>query len=155
MPSTQFDRELEDRLVRYCKIDTQADEKSTTSPSTAIQFDLLNLPRRPLKLDESQAAAAVGQIELGRAWSQALSRRSDGATRASDAAAHDNQVTLNPFGRKWPTICWRCNNHNEFSVDSLPRPSCTAGTGQETVDEWMLAGSGRTCRSDAPERQYH
>jgi tripeptide aminopeptidase len=43
MPSTQFDRELEDRLVRYCKIDTQADEKSTTSPSTAIQFDLLNL----------------------------------------------------------------------------------------------------------------
>ena len=40
---TQFDRELEERLVRYCKIDTQADEKSPTSPSTAIQFDLLNL----------------------------------------------------------------------------------------------------------------
>jgi tripeptide aminopeptidase len=39
MPKTQFDHELEERLVRYCKIDTQADEKSTTSPSTAIQFD--------------------------------------------------------------------------------------------------------------------
>jgi tripeptide aminopeptidase len=49
MPSTQFDRELEDRLVRYCKIDTQADEKSTTSPSTAIQFDLLNLLVEELK----------------------------------------------------------------------------------------------------------
>ena len=43
MTRTQFDRELEERLIRYCKIDTQADEKSTTTPSTAIQFDLLNL----------------------------------------------------------------------------------------------------------------
>ena len=36
-------RELEDRLVRYCIIDTQADESSTTTPSTQKQFDLLNL----------------------------------------------------------------------------------------------------------------
>jgi tripeptide aminopeptidase len=49
MPKTQFDHELEERLVRYCKIDTQADEKSTTSPSTAIQFDLLNLLVTELK----------------------------------------------------------------------------------------------------------
>ena len=46
---TQFDQELEERLIRYCKIDTQADEKSTTSPSTAIQFDLLNLLVEELK----------------------------------------------------------------------------------------------------------
>ncbi|HHY57806.1 MAG TPA: peptidase T, partial [Chloroflexi bacterium] len=46
---TQFDNELEERLVRYCKIDTQADEKSTTAPSTAIQFDLLNLLVEELK----------------------------------------------------------------------------------------------------------
>jgi tripeptide aminopeptidase len=43
MPNTQFDRELEGRLVRYAQIDTQADEKSTTTPSTAKQFDLLYL----------------------------------------------------------------------------------------------------------------
>ena len=43
MTRTQFDQELEERLIRYCTIDTQADEKSTTAPSTAIQFDLLNL----------------------------------------------------------------------------------------------------------------
>ena len=43
MTRTQFDQELEERLIRYCKIDTQADEKSPTSPSTAIQFNLLNL----------------------------------------------------------------------------------------------------------------
>lgn len=40
---TNFDSELEQRLVRYCKIDTQADEKSPTSPSTKIQLDLLRL----------------------------------------------------------------------------------------------------------------
>ncbi len=49
MTRTQFDRELEERLVRYCQIDTQADEKSATSPSTAIQFNLLNLLVEELK----------------------------------------------------------------------------------------------------------
>lgn len=54
MTRTQFDRELEERLIRYCKIDTQADEKSTTSPSTAIQFDLLNLLAEELKEIDAQ-----------------------------------------------------------------------------------------------------
>ena len=41
--NTPFDRELEDRLVRYASIDTQADGRSDTSPSSDIQFDLLHL----------------------------------------------------------------------------------------------------------------
>ena len=41
--NTSLTAELEDRLVRYCEIDTQSDESSPTSPSTAKQFDLLNL----------------------------------------------------------------------------------------------------------------
>jgi tripeptide aminopeptidase len=36
-------RELEERLVRYARIDTQSDETSTTTPSTEQQYDLLNL----------------------------------------------------------------------------------------------------------------
>src|SRR5215510_10465586 len=40
---TAFDRELTDRLVRYARIDTQSDERSTTSPSTSKQYDLLRL----------------------------------------------------------------------------------------------------------------
>ena len=40
---TDFDTELEERLVRYCAIDTQSDEGSATQPSTGRQFDLLNL----------------------------------------------------------------------------------------------------------------
>ena len=38
-----FNQELEERLIRYARIDTQADESSTTTPSTEKQFDLLNL----------------------------------------------------------------------------------------------------------------
>ncbi|MGI1661143.1 peptidase T [Palleronia sp. KMU-117] len=40
---TAFDAELEDRLVRYCAIDTQSDEASTTTPSTEIQLNLSRL----------------------------------------------------------------------------------------------------------------
>ena len=38
-----FVAELEDRFVRYVQIDTMSDENSPTSPSTAKQYDLLNL----------------------------------------------------------------------------------------------------------------
>ena len=35
-----------DRLTRYVKIDTQSDSNSQTTPSTAKQWDLLNLLQR-------------------------------------------------------------------------------------------------------------
>lgn len=38
-----FARETEERLTRYAAIDTQSDESSSTKPSTACQFNLLNL----------------------------------------------------------------------------------------------------------------
>lgn len=38
-----FDSELEERLVRYARIDTQSDEASATEPSTHKQYDLLEL----------------------------------------------------------------------------------------------------------------
>ena len=38
-----FDRELEERLIKYTAIDSQSDENSSTSPSTEIQFDMLRL----------------------------------------------------------------------------------------------------------------
>ena len=41
--SNTFDAELEVRLMRYVRVDTQSDEASTTTPSTARQFDLLEL----------------------------------------------------------------------------------------------------------------
>ena len=40
---TEFDAELEDRLVRYAAIDSQSDERSPSQPSTAIQLDMQRL----------------------------------------------------------------------------------------------------------------
>src|SRR5713101_1458305 len=49
--------------------------------SGAIAFgrSVLKLPRGALKLEDSQAAAAVGQIALARTWSEALGRHGIGA----------------------------------------------------------------------------
>src|SRR5687767_1558847 len=38
-----FVPDIEARFLRYVRIDTQADESSPSIPSTAIQFNLLNL----------------------------------------------------------------------------------------------------------------
>ncbi|WP_068299317.1 peptidase T [Pararhodobacter sp. CCB-MM2] len=40
---TDFTKELADRLVRYCAIDSQSDADSPSSPSTAIQLDMQHL----------------------------------------------------------------------------------------------------------------
>ncbi|MBV9399406.1 MAG: peptidase T [Bryobacterales bacterium] len=40
---SDFNREVEERFIRYALIDTQSDEKSTTSPSTEKQYHLLRL----------------------------------------------------------------------------------------------------------------
>ena len=45
-----------------------------SSGAIALGRSVLNLPAGALKLEESQAAAAVGQIALARAWSESLSR---------------------------------------------------------------------------------
>jgi glutamate 5-kinase len=50
-----------------------------TSGAIALGRSVLRLPKRPLKLEESQAAAAVGQIALARTWSEALGRHGIGA----------------------------------------------------------------------------
>jgi len=53
----QYLKELEDRFLRYTQIDTQADESSPKTPSTAKQFDLL----RPLA-NELKALGAQNVI---------------------------------------------------------------------------------------------
>ncbi|MGH2614546.1 MAG: peptidase T [Thermomicrobiales bacterium] len=55
-----FDRELEERLIRYARIDTQSDEASPTSPSTEKQFDLLNLLVDELRAIGAQDVTLTG-----------------------------------------------------------------------------------------------
>ncbi len=50
-----------------------------SSGAIALGRAVLGLAAGPLKLEESQAAAAVGQIELARTWSEALGRHGIGA----------------------------------------------------------------------------
>ncbi len=53
-----FDRELEERLVRYAAIDSQSDEASQTSPSTERQLVLLRL------LADELAAIGAADVRL-------------------------------------------------------------------------------------------
>jgi glutamate 5-kinase len=50
-----------------------------SSGAIALGRAVLKLPKGPLKLEDSQAAAAVGQIALARTWSEALDRHGIGA----------------------------------------------------------------------------
>ena len=52
-----------------------ADVLVVSSGAIALGRTVLGLGPGPLKLEESQAAAAVGQIALARAWSEALAQR--------------------------------------------------------------------------------
>jgi tripeptide aminopeptidase len=46
---TAFDAQVEERLVRYARIDSQSDENTGTVPSTATQMDMLREIERELK----------------------------------------------------------------------------------------------------------
>jgi glutamate 5-kinase len=57
-------------IAALCK--QRKDVLVVTSGAIALGRKLLALPSGPLKLEESQAAAACGQITLARAWEEAL-----------------------------------------------------------------------------------
>ncbi len=56
------DAELEDRLIRYCKVDTQSDETGASQPSTAIQLDLSRMLVAEL---QAMGAAEVRLTDYG------------------------------------------------------------------------------------------
>ncbi len=63
---------LADDIARLHK--EKRDLLVVSSGAIALGRAVLRLPRGPLKLEDSQAAAAVGQIALARTWSVALGR---------------------------------------------------------------------------------
>ena len=74
---TQWLAALADDLTALS--DRGADVLVVSSGAIALGRSVLKLPRGKLKLEESQAAAAVGQIVLSRAWSEVLSNRGHAA----------------------------------------------------------------------------
>src|SRR5436305_13080998 len=67
-----------------------------SSGAIALGRAVLKLPRGPLKLEDSQAAAAVGQIALARTWAEALGRHG--------IAAGHVLVTLGDSEERWRYI---------------------------------------------------
>lgn len=59
---TEFDAQLQDRLLRYTAIDSQSDADSASAPSTACQFDMLHLLRDEL---QKMGAADVTLTDYG------------------------------------------------------------------------------------------
>ena len=55
--SHDFQDELTSRLIRYCKIDSQSDADSQSSPSTDIQLDMQHLLMSELKEIGAQGVA--------------------------------------------------------------------------------------------------
>src|SRR3954453_22829483 len=60
--ASEYATDLEDRFVRYVRIDTQSDSRSPGVPSTRKQFDLLNLLKQEL---EELGASNVRTTESG------------------------------------------------------------------------------------------
>lgn len=81
---TEFDTELEERLVRYCKIDSQSDADSPTSPSTDIQLDMQRLLQKEL---EEIGAEDITLTEYGALLATIPASGSD-ATHTLGLSAH-------------------------------------------------------------------
>ena len=80
-----------------------------SSGAIALGRSILKLPKGALKLDDSQAAAAVGQIELARTWSEALRRHgiSSGQILVTLGDTEERQRYLNARSTITRLLEWR------------------------------------------------
>src|SRR5881394_568774 len=80
-----------------------------SSGSIALGRSRLKLPRGALKLEESQAAAAVGQISLARIWSEVLGHHGIGAGQilVTLQDTEERRRYLNPGSPMAKLLEWR------------------------------------------------
>ena len=81
-----------------------------SSGSIALGRAVLNLPRGALKLEEAQAAAAVGQIALARSWSEVLSAHgiTAGQVLLTLTDTEERRRYLNARSTVARLLEWRC-----------------------------------------------
>jgi glutamate 5-kinase len=81
-----------------------------SSGSIALGRAVLNLPRGALKLEEAQAAAAVGQIELARSWAEVLGAQSmtAGQVLVTLGDTEERRRYLNARSTVARLLEWRC-----------------------------------------------
>ena len=81
-----------------------------SSGAIALGRAVLSLPRGPLKLEEAQAAAAVGQIALARAWAEALGAHgiTAGQVLVTLGDTEERRRYLNARSTIAKLLEWRC-----------------------------------------------
>ncbi len=89
-----------------------ADVLVVSSGAIALGRTLLKLPKGPLELEQSQAAASVGQIALARAWSEVLGRHG--------IVAGQILVTLNDTEERRRYLNARNTMETLFGVRAVP-----------------------------------
>jgi tripeptide aminopeptidase len=140
---TNFASDLEARLVRYARIDTQSDEFSTMIPSTAKQFDLLNLLQQEL----AELGAADARVtDTGFVIATIPATTSGGPTPRVAFLAHvDTAPAFNASGVK--PIVHRSYDGSPLALPDDPAqvlsPEVSAYLGQKTGDD-IITASGTT-----------
>jgi tripeptide aminopeptidase len=144
--SETFDRELEDRLVRYARIDTQSDERSPTSPSTERQLDLLRLLADELR---EIGAEDVTLTEYGAVLATIPATAGAGAPTVAFLAHVDTSPGFNASGvkpivhRAWDggEIVLPDDPERVLSPDQLPYLASKAGHDIITASGTTLLGA--------------
>ena len=81
-----------------------------SSGAIALGRSVLKLPKGPLKLEDSQAAAAVGQIALARTWTEALGKHdiAAGQVLVTLGDTEERRRYLNARSTIGKLLEWRC-----------------------------------------------
>ena len=134
---TDFDTELEDRLVRYAKIDSQSDGHSASVPSTQIQLDMSRLLMDELKamgaqdVTLSQDSVVLATIPA----TQGVNAPVMGWLAHVDTAPQFNATGVKP-------VVHRGYNGGDISFADAPVPLREGGRGYHHRQRHHPAGRG-------------
>ncbi len=113
--NTSFTEELANRLIRYCKIDSQSDANSPASPSTAIQLDMQRLLMAEL---EEIGATEITQTDYGTVLATLPSTAGDDAPTLGLLAHVDTAPQFNATGVK--PVVHKSYNGGDISFPDAP-----------------------------------
>ena len=113
--NTSFTEELANRLIRYCKIDSQSDANSPASPSTAIQLDMQRLLMAEL---EEIGATEITLTDYGTVLATLPSTAGDDAPTLGLLAHVDTAPQFNATGVK--PVVHKSYNGGDISFPDAP-----------------------------------
>ncbi|WP_347310973.1 peptidase T [Defluviimonas sp. SAOS-178_SWC] len=138
---TDFDRELEERLVRYTAIDTQSDENTGSKPSTATQLDL----QRLLVAELAEIGASEVRLTDYGAVLATIPATADNAPTIGFLAHVDTAPQFNATGVK--PVVHRSYNGGAISFADAPAltlsPEISPRLGEKTGHD-IITASGTT-----------